>query len=301
MKNTPIDIICPSFSPLQVSTAAKQTTSADFQAAWDYWQINFLLSNLTLAMIQEVRILVNQVPIVRASGAQIDAINQYFKAPAFSAAGVLTWFFRRLGIRGGAESFDPKSLTFISGSAKDLALESSLNCGSFDSQGVGIGSLRIEIDVINTGVGVPTVQAIASVTNPVPGGAGFVRRFEKQTVNVSANAQYVASKNNLLFGEPRHMLLNCLHLVPAGGTLDSFVMRHNGMQTFIRSDAQNRFIQAQDGLRTPQGGYYEIDMSERGYGDEFLQIGQEGTDLQLQFTPSVTGNVDILQDSLGVL
>lgn len=301
MKNTPMDILFPTLSPITPAQVALQTINADLPAAWDIWQLDFRLLNVTLAMIQEMRIMANDVPIVRASGATVDFVNQYFGAGAFGAAGVLTWFFRRLGIRGGAQAFDKTSGDFLSGSAKDLGLESSLNCGSFDSNGFGIRSLRVEIDLINTAAGAASIQITARATDPVPGGAGLVRRFEKQTVNVAASAQYIAAKNNLLFGDPLHQLLNALHLVPAGGTLDSFVVRHNGVQKFQRSDAYNRFVQAQDGLRTPQAGVYSLDWSERGYGDEFLQIGKPGTDLQLQFTPSLAGNVDIFQDSVGVL
>jgi hypothetical protein len=296
-----MDVVFPTLSPITPNQAALQTINADLPAAWDIWQLDFRMQNITLAMIQELRILANDTPIVRASGATIDFVNQYCNAPAYGAAGILTWFFRRLGIRGGAQSFDKNSMTLISGSAKDLGLETSLNCGSFDGNGFGVRGLRVEIDLINTAVGAASVQITARVTDPVPGGAGLVRRFEKQTVNVAANSQYVAAKNNLLFGDPLHQLLNMLHLVPAGGTLDQFVIRHNGMQKFIRTDAYNRIVQAQDNLRTPQAGIYSIDFTERGYGDEFLQIGNPGTDLQLQFTPDANGNVNIFQDSIGVL
>lgn len=294
LQNVPIDVILPNLSPITPAQAGVQTISADLPAAWDFLSIDMRVSNVTLAMMQEIRVLVNGVPIYRVSGSMLDTWNQFFKVAAFVANGTLTVFFRRLGLRGGYSAAD---------TAKATAYETSLNCGAFDKSGNGIRSLRLEIDLVNTVAGAASIQLLGHVLpiDQTRGGAGLVPRFEKQSPTVAAASQFVAAKNNLLFGDPMHMVLFGYMLAPVAGTLTDFTLRFNGYQALQRSDAQNRVVQTQDFLRLPQANVYNIDISERGYGDEWLPIGDPGTDLQLQFTPSNTGAVDIYQHTAGFL
>lgn len=302
LKNVPLDVVLPNLSPITPSLAGLQTVSADLPPAWDYLQLDLEVQNVTLAMMQEIRIMANGTPIYRLSGTELDTWNQFFKAPAFVANGTLSVFFRRLGIRSGS-AFGNDGGIVGSAYAKDLAYETSLNCGAFDKSGNGVRSLRVEIDLVGTAAGAASIQVLgrALPIDQTRGGAGLVPRMEKQAPNVAAGAQYVAAKNNLLFGDPLHAILFGLMLVPASGTLDLFTLRFNGFQWIQRSDARNRFIQSQDDLRLPQAGYYNIDISERGYGDEVLPILDPGTDLQLQFTPSAAGAVTIIQHTAGFL
>ena len=309
--NTPIDVIMPSFPPGAANVAGVQTLSAEMPASWDFWTWRFQTSNVALSMIQEFRVFVNGSLIVRISGAMWDLVNQFDRVQAFagsaSTKGVLIWNWRRMASRGGSQALVGSAAAgyqLESGAPKDMDLFSSLNAGSLDNNGLGITSLRVEFDLVNTDpANAPTIACIAQASSPTPGGSGYVRRFEYQTPQVSANTNYQANKSALQFGDQKHQLLNRLHLFPASGTMDTFVVRHNGVQKRVRTNQDNDAAINQGYLHVSQSGsgMYTMAFDENNYADEMLAIGAQATDLQVSFTPSVTGNVNILEDSLGFL
>ena len=311
--NLPFDVIMPSFPQGNANQVAVQTLTAIFPASWDYWELRFLLTNITLAMIQEMRIIVNSVVRIRVRGGAFwDFKNQYDGVPAYAGTGTkvpLIWYFRRLKIEGGgAQSLGPAAPnqnlpTLYSGTPKDLALLSTLNCGSTDANGVGIGTLSIEFDLVNTdALLAPSISCVALASSVSAGGSGLVPAFELTTPQVSATNLYNFGNANLKFGDNKHLLLSRIFFVPASGTMDSWVVRHNGVQKLIRSTAENDYVQAAGG-HTPQStnGVFILDWSERNYGDELLPIGAAGTDFQVDAIPSASGNINVFQDSYGNL
>jgi hypothetical protein len=310
--NLPFDVIMPSFPAGIAGQTAVQTLTAIFPASWDYWELRFSLTAITLAMIQEMRVIVNSVVRIRVRGGSFwDLRNQYDKVPAYAGTGTkipLIWYFRRLRLgQGGAQSLGPAAQgqqlpTLFSGTGKDLALLSTLNCGSTDANGVGIGTLSIEFDLVNTSSTAPVITCVALASAVSAGGSGLVPSLELTTPQVSANNLYNFGNANLKFGDNKHLLLNRIYFVPASGTMDSWVVRHNGVQKLIRSTADNAYVENEGGHADQSAsGLYILDWSERGYGDEMLPIGAPGTDFQVDAIPSASGNINVFQESEGNL
>lgn len=310
MINTPIDVVLQPFSPITPNQAGLQTISSEFPARYAYWQGDFDLGTggaaITAAMISEIRWKCNGMVIRRISGTELDAINQYYKVPASSVNGTLSVFFRRLGIRGGVQGFNNGKL--LSGSAADVALESILNTGSFNKSGLGISSIIVEIDLINTPMGSPRILPSAQVTDPFPGGAGLVY-FQDKTVLNAPSGQFTASKANaLLFGDPIHSQLDVIFVEPAQNTttLDQHQIFFNNNLIVQRSQRYNVQLQTQDNLRTP-GAYatalgvngIAIEWSPNGFGDEVLNIADPSTDLRWNMTANQADALNFIQFSLG--
>jgi len=304
MLNTPIDVILQPFSPITPSQAGVQTVSAEFPCRYDYRDIELDLGSggaaITPAMIQEVRLKANGQVILRSGGTVLDAINQYYKAPA--AAQVLSLMARRLGIRGGAQAI--KGGTLISGSAKDLSLETNLNTGSFNKAGQGISSLICEIDIINSPAGAPRILPFAQVTDPYPGGAGIVRLLDK-TSFVAVSGSNTASKSNaLLYGDPNHAMLNALYIVAPTSVLSNYQFFFNNNLILQRTQAQNAYLQQVDALRDPLTFFNTyngvvLEWSPTGFGDEVLNIQDPSTDMRLIFNSTVAEALAFYQDSFG--
>lgn len=318
-QNQPIDVVMPSFPAGIANQAAQQILSAEFPPSWDFWHFRFLLANITLAMIAQFEIFINNVQRVRITGAQWDAMNKLYKVPAYtgsaSTTAVLGFFFRRMALKGGAFALGPGSQAnsqpiLYSGSAKDLGLMASLNCGSAtldnngNPTGPSIGAVKVQFTLVNTdATHTPAISCIAQASAPTPGGPGLVRSILYQSPVVASGSPFVTSKGNLNFGQPQFQFLNAVHLFPASGTLDNFVVRHNGIQKRIRQSVENDFEINKDFLNASQSGsgFYSMLFQENTFGDEQLAIGDIGTDLQVQFTASATGAVDIIEDSSGAL
>ena len=310
-QNLPIDVIMPNFTPGSPSLATLQTLTSQFPPAWDYWDFRFLLTNISLAMISEMRVLVNNSIIVRIAGADWNTVNKIDNIPDYGSSatsGTISWFFRRVGMTGAAQAIQAapagqSGFILTSGSSKDQSLFTTLNCGTKDANGYGIASVNVEFDLYNTGAAAPNIQCHAHGGSPTNGGAGFVRRMEYKTPNVSAGSSYEASNNAISFGDVKHQLLNRLHFVPTSGTLDQWVVRHNGVQKLVRSSAENNYVINSAPNRTSQSanGLWSLMWDENAYGDETLPIGNPGTDLQIAFTPSATGQVRLYEDAFGSL
>ncbi len=311
LRNVPLDVILPNLSQVTQNQVGLQTVTADLPPSWDYLELGLRVTGIVPAdSMQEIRILANGNPIIRIEGEDLDVgFNQYFKAAAFASdagagtSDLLTIFLRRLGIRSGS-AIGNNGAPVASAYAKDLGYESSINAGVLDKNGVGIRNLRIEVDLVNT-PNVPCSIQVLGRCLPQDlnrAGSGLVPRIDRQSLTVSNGQQVNLARPMLQFGDPLHQVLFGLLLVPAAGmTLDNFVLRYNGEQWLVRSAANNALVQVNDNLRDPQAGYYWVDLTERGYGDEFLGIGNAGTDLQLQFTPDMDGAIKIYQFGAGFL
>ena len=308
LRNVPLDVVLPNISPITPNQASVQTVNADLPPSWDFQDLRLLSLGITPAMIQEARLLLNGTPFIRIPGTILDAgVNQYFKAPAFGAdagagaSSMLILPLSRLGMRSGSVlGNDGKAVQ--SAYAKDLSYETSVNAGILSQAGQGIRSVRLELDLINTPNSTCSIQLLGRCLpqDPNRGGAGLVPRIDRQSITVSAGAQVNLAKNVLQFGDPGHALLFGVLLVPGAGTLDNFVLRYNGEQWMVnRTAANNAYIQSFENWRSPQAGYYWIDLTEAGFGDEVVSISDPGTDLQLQFTPSNNTNVDVYQYGAG--
>lgn len=306
MKNTPIDVVLNPFPAVPNGIVAPTTLTTELPASYDYWDISMLLEGgLTPAMIEEIRLKANGTIIQQVVGPHLDLINPFYKAPISTAivgTTIMTLDQRRMGVRGGSQGFADGKL--LSGSAKDLSLESTLNTGSFDEKGQGIKSLTLEVVVNNTpALGSLKISVSATATDPYPGGPGLIPILTKNTFNASVGVNVLSKSNAFLMGDIMHSMLDAIHMVPAAGqTLDQFYMWFNNNLILSRTDAQNRFKQQRDALRVPQAGLYSFDQSSDGFGDQSLGIGPTATDLRMQLTAAgAAGNITVYQKTLGKL
>ena len=285
-----------SFQGIQASIASKQTSTITIPALYNYLDLWIQAVNLTISMVQEVRLKIGGTVIQKWAGADLDAMNQYDKVQAFGTVGpsgfnILQIPLRRLGIRGGSTLLNAQGGVLASGSARDLAYETSLNCkvggGSFKA----IKKVTLEIDLVNTSNPAPAMQLYARVTDPVEGGPGLVQRCDKQTKNV-ANGEITWSKEDLGLDALRPYLNRLIFVPVPGGTLDNYQFRYNTNDWWTISEDLRLFGANEDALRIQQAGYYVLDFQEEGWGDSQLDMSDPNSDILVQFEGTNTaGNM----------
>lgn len=310
MKNTPQDVTLQPFQQIANGLLANTTYTAEWPAAYDYWAIHFALGGgLLPAHIVEIRLKANGNLIQQVTGPDLDLLNTFYRMPASGAVAGLVMLalpMRRFGILGGVQGLDMSKTppTLLSGSEKDLSLESTLNCGSFDGKGRGITSLTCELVFNGTpAIGVLTVTPSAEATDPYPGGPGLLPILTRNVFNAVVGNNVMSKANAFLMGDIQHQMLDAIHMIPAAGTTpDNFVMWLNGNLVMQRTDLENQFKQQQANLRTPIAGMFSFDFTADGHGDQALGIGLTATEIRMQFANAgAAGAIAVYQKSLGKL
>ncbi len=277
------------FPPATPNQAAIQTLQVPITAAWNFLEFYLVTANLTISMVQELRLKIGGEVIQRWFGPDLDAALQYDKRPAFGVDGILTIPLRRMGLRSGLDVIDFDKKVFLSGEGRDLAYESSLNCGSAGGGFRAITDVSIELDLINTGAQ-PGIGVYARVTPPIPGGPGPVYRVDKQSKTVS-NGQIVITKAEMGLDALR-AFLNRIQLVYfPGGTADNWQLRYGTNDWWTIGEALLIRAQTEDGLRVPQAGMDFLDFQEEGFGDTMLDLTASNSDLLLQFQGTATAGL----------
>jgi hypothetical protein len=318
MKNTPLDLVLPQFQPIAASDAGLQTITASWPCRWDYWTFDLLFANwgaLTsaqvLTAVTEIRTKCNDVVVQRIDATILDKINQYYKAPAFniSTNPWLSIFHRKLGVRGGVQGLsNPAGGTggqiLYSGSAPDVALETCLNTGSANKAGQAISSLVVEIDIVGSPAGPPTITPYAQVTDFFPGGAGLMRFISKTNILTQVTANNLLTKNQgLAFGDIIHAQLDAFFILPPTGVLTGFTFRFNNIPILQRLVSYNFYMQSVDALRNPAapagGALVAFEWSPNGYNDEVLATSDPATDLELYFSDTVSESTEVVQIAQG--
>lgn len=287
------------FPNIAVNTAAKQTITFNVTAAFNYLDIYLRLTNLAAANFQEIRLKIGADVIQKWTGTDLDAILQYDLLPASATYATLKLPLRRMGLRGGMNVVNFAQSMFLSGSARDLAYESSLNCGSAGGGFQAIKDVSIECDIINTGGNQALIEMYSRCTAPVPGGPGAVYRVDLQNKNI-ANGRVTITKSEMGLDALRPFI-NRIVLVPAAGTLDNFQLRY-GTNDWWKVDANLlNFTQTEDKLRAIQVGYYVFDFQEEGFGDEMLDMSDSAADILFQFdSVGAAGNLAFYVHTLGL-
>ena len=301
-----------SFQGIAPSNAGSQTVTLQVQPAWNFVDPWFVFTNVTAAMIAEFRLKIGGNIVQRWLGADLDAMNQYDKLPAVSVNNVFRIPLRRMGLRGGAQIFSGgPTPSFVSGSPRDLAYETTLNTGSDGTAGgtvpgyAAIKDVTMEFDLINTTSSQPAIQLYCRVTPPVPGGPGSVRRFDKQALLISSGqVQITKSQMGLDALRP---YLNRIILVnpdPDNITLDNFQLRYGTNDWWTISTKLLAQGAQEDALRvTAIPNYYVLDFQEEGWGDTFLDLSAANSDILLTFTAAgvaALNNMTYYIDTLGL-
>lgn len=280
------------FQGIAPATAAKQTSTLQITAAYNFVDMYLILGNLTAAMLQEIRLKIGGDVIQRWAGTQLNTRLLYDNVPSSATYNVLKLPLRRMGLRGGFSLIDFAKSIFVDGGARMLSTETSLNCGSAGAGFSAIENVSIEVDVINTGVAQPTLSLYARVTSPIEGGPGAVYRVDKQTKTIS-NGSVVITKPEMGLDALRPFLNRLSLFAPAGATFSDFMLRYGTNDWLQLSPDLLSFTGAEDNLHTPQAGLTVLDFQEV-WGDTVLDLSAPSADILLQFTCSGLAAADAL-------
>ncbi len=252
--------------------AAGNTATLRCPIGLTYQQLLITYSGVTLAQMDEIRVLANGEPIMRfTSGTQLDNINQYEGRAA--AAGVLVIDFARYNLRtrqgeeftalGTGDPNDPQKIT----------------------------TLSVEID-INAAATSPALSAKAVQSLPRP--VGMIKKVRQFNYTVSATGDFEIS--DLPKGDIINKVVFDNHATIASTKLkverDNFIV-------FERTTAENELLQT-DGVRVPQAALAVFDPTENGHGAESLETAGVG-DLRFTVTAGATGSLPVVVEYIAPL
>lgn len=233
--------------PAFEGAAAGQTATCKLPIGRRFHHLFLEYSGVTLAQMTEIRVLANAKVIQRFSAAQRDSMNKFQGMPA--AAGILQIPFDRWGLMNRAQ----EEVT-------------ALNTNVQDQNGNAVRSLTVEIDV---SAGTPVLALYAEQSAPVPGGPGLILQIRKDTRSPAGAGTFDIA--DLPFNSPSFFALNMVHFIPSAGTISKGVIERDLVNMWERKTALNEFVQ-NNGVRVPQAGWWSIDRTESGYGDDTLEL-----------------------------
>ncbi len=250
--------------------AAGQTATCRLPIGLTYNQLVLAYSGVTLAQMDEMRLIANGKTIQRwVGGSKLDAVNQFDGRNA--ASGVLTLDLERYGLRTRAGS----ELTAI-------------GTGIKSKNGPTITTLSLEID-INAAAVAPVLSAKAVQSEPRE--AGILKHVRTFGYDPAAAGEFEISDL------PRLGMIN--RIIFASANINSVRLQRDGYTAFERDTAENEAIQA-DGVRVPQTGYWVVDWSEAGNGQDALAVAGV-KDLRFTLDMAASGHVDAIVEYLAPL
>lgn len=276
------------FQGIAPNTAPQQTITFDVTAAYNYLDLYLRMANVTIAMIQQIRLKIGSQIIQKWNGTDLNLRLQYDRQPAFTSKGILKLPLRRMALRGGAQFINFNAGAFINGSPRDLGYETSLNCGSAGGGYTAIKDVSIEIDFVNTGAQ-PTVAVHGRVTSPVEGGPGLVYRVDQQSKTI-ANGTMTITKAQMGLDALRKYINRIVLVNPDPGnvTFDNFQLRYgtNDWWSPLPANLQ-QYTEIEDDLHDisilPNQELVVFDFQEEGWGDTMLDMTASNSDILFQF------------------
>lgn len=256
--------------------AGGQTATCSMPVGNTYHKLYLTYSGVTLAQMTEIRLMANGKPIQRwLSGEVLDAVNQFDGRNA--ANGVLTLDLERYGLRTRANT-------------EVTAIGTGKHPQGKPVKGVVITSFNLEVD-IDAAAASPVLELRADQSNwRPPGLMKHVRVFGKDPSG--AGDYEIADLSRL-------GLINRVIFKSASAAVNSIKLERDGFTVHERTKAQNEVIQS-DGVRVPQTGYYILDRTEEGNGDD--SISTAGVrDLRFTLNMAGAGHVDAITEYIAPL
>lgn len=227
---------------------AGQTATARLPIGLTYHQLFVIYAGVTLAQMNEIRIVANGETIQRwatgggkSGGTRLDEQNQSEGRAA--AAGILTIDFDRYNLRVRAMEEATRLGTGLP--AQDPAPVTTL-------------TLEIDIDAAAIGTAMTTFAK-----QSVPDVSGIIKKL--RVFNRATGGTGEFEVDDLPKGE----VINKIYNQFSAGAVDNLKIEVDNFLAFDRSAALNNKIQT-DGVRVPQAGYYIFDPTEDGNGAEGL-------------------------------
>jgi hypothetical protein len=261
--------------PTFEGVGAGQTATVRLPVGMRYHKLLIPYSGVTLAQINEIRVIANGKVFQRLiGGAVLDSINQYDGRNA--AAGILTVDFERYGLitRAGRE------LTVIDTTVNDKKPEQRIT------------TLSVEVDIdgeaVSPVLGAPTAaqSAYAVGSNPL---LKHVRVFG---YDPAGSGEFQISDL------PKFGAINRIFF-KSSAVINEIKLERETYVVFERSKAVNESIQA-NGVRVPQAGYYVLDFTEEGNGQDWLEV-QGVQDLRLKLDMAGAGHIDVIVEYINPL
>ena len=265
------------------SPSSNNTISLDLPVGKKFHELFLVTGTMVLADFAEIRTLVNGNILQRVTGTELNYVNIFDKQPAYPANNNLHIPFNRRTLKSELEED-----------------ETALNTGSRDKNGKGIETFRLEIDLGAAVNPAATIQGYATVSEGDAGGAGTISYCTKNIVPITGAGDWdITTMFNK--GNASQLGINRIHFHPDANAITRMRARINSTtDVWDRTDALNRDIQTAAGVRTQQGGYYTMDKSERGYGDQvFGLVGLQ--DFRVIVTTTGAMNLTVITEYIGTL
>jgi hypothetical protein len=257
--------------PSWEGVAAGQTATVRLPIGNTYHKLLVPYSGVTLAQMDEIRIIANGKTIQRIIGGDVlDSMNQFDGRNA--AAGILTIDFERFGLRTRAGS----EFTVIGTGASGDAMP--------------ITTLAVEID-INAAAAAPVLTAAKAVQS-APQQSGVLKQVRAFGYDPAGAGDYEISDL------PRLGLINRVFFKSAV-VINSVKLARDGYTVFERTTAENAAVQ-NDGVRVTQANYWVMDFSEEGNGQDALAVAGV-QDLRFTLDMAGAGHVDVIVEYLAPL
>lgn len=260
--------------------AAGQTAVIKLPVGFTYHGVIIPFSGVTLAQMNEIRLVVNGDVMQRwVGGDRLDSVNQFDQQTA--AGSLLRLDFERRGL--------------ITRQAREhTVLGTGWNgtpAGRKEPDPRPVSSAQIEID-IDAAASAPSLSyVIARRSAPQP--SGDLLRVIRKPYTASASGDMVISDLPVYGG-----LINRIHFVNAN--INSLKLELDNQTVFERTAAENQRIQSDYGIRTPQSGIETIDFSEAGYGGDFLDV-RSFQDVRWTLNLSSSGTVNVEVETIDQL
>lgn len=296
-----------------VATLQKQTRTipADRNYQWfDLELVNCAPADIVGIFIRPNGILTQQY----SSGTDTDLINQREGLPPAGAlAGTYTNPVLRLDQRrdrlfGGALQYIDGQGKLVSGSAKDLETNVSLNCGSQDpNTKFAINTLTMEIWLQNAGSfggNKPLINLTAYGYDPFPGGPGLMRFIDTKQFNFSSGQFTMDKDTAFTIGDGQRLNLDqVLVMNPNNIDFTNFQIYWQSQIIRNRNANINAFTALWSTLKQQISGIQSFfDSRELLYGDETMPIGALNSSFKIQGTnPGGAVSLQFYQMSSGML
>lgn len=249
-----------------VNVASSSKAVVKLSDALAYHHLLLTFTNIALNKIGRIRVFYGDKEAHSwASGADLDAILQYHKMPAFGATTQLLIPLVGLGMLEQAqEEF------------------SAVHVGVPYADGTIIESMRVEID-LGSGLASPEIKGKGVVRDAVKGRQPWFPFTRETAVDVQSTglktvADMVDRKSN------RESYCHMVAFKCDSTQLTNLLIQRNGVDMFDRNVVENNRIQAA-GVRAPQAGWFFFDTRENGYG-EAADALSAGDAVTLPFKPT---------------
>ena len=257
--------------PSAQGVAASATAQIVLPLGVDYHLLALDFAN-AVTTIDRIRVKVNGATIQEATGAEMDAINQFYgQAAASSNSNSLMIWFDQPGLRSRA--------------GREFT---ALKTGQVEDRQVRSAVVEIDFD----GTAGPGVSGVA-VVSPPSVRSEAVRKITRTTFQPSATGTFEATDI------PTADAISGIHLRKATEAPTNVAIKGDGFTFFDRTATLNSAILGScDHVRTPQTNYYHVDPQEFGDGLE-VYTPAAASDFRLQIDITTAEAITALMERPG--